>query len=145
MIEDGVTVPPKAGDTGRMRATRRHRPLRRTFVDAPTGVDLATLAAQAVYVGSPEHKTFPSFAGPPQPRADASKCDPKLADPAELTTWLREAMTAGNIGAPWEGLYPRYVWYRRADVVYEGRLVNQELGQYKGYPLATEQWPEELR
>lgn len=103
---------------------------------------MATLAA---YVGSPEHKTYPSFAGPAQPRADASKCDPKLADPEELTVWLREAIEAGTVGAPWEGTFPRYVWSRRGDVVYEGRLVNQELGQYKGYPLEVEQWPEELR
>ncbi len=96
-------------------------------------------------MGSPEHKTYPSFAGPPQPRADASKCDSKLADQTELTTWLREAMGAGNVGTPWEGDFPRYVWSRRGDVVYEGRLVNQELGQYKGYPLELDQWPEELK
>jgi hypothetical protein len=27
-------------------------------------------------------------------------------------------------------------------VVYEGRLVNQELGQYKGYPLEASEEPE---
>jgi hypothetical protein len=108
-------------------------------------VDLGNLSSDASYVGSPEHKTYPSFAGPPHARADASKCDPKLADQTELTAWLRQAMRAGNVGAPWEGRYPRYVWYRHGDVVYEGRLVNRELGQYKGYPLDTEEWPEELR
>ncbi len=54
-------------------------------------------------------------------------------------------MRVGNIGAPWEGRYPRYVWYRHGDVVYEGRLVNQELGQYKGYPIQPSEWPEGLR
>jgi hypothetical protein len=29
-------------------------------------------------------------------------------------------------------------------VFYEARLVNQELGQYKGYPLDPDEWPEKL-
>jgi hypothetical protein len=128
-----------------MRAPRRHRPLRRSIASPPSGVDLALLARNARYVGSSEHKAFPSFAGPPRLRADASKCDPNLADPDELTAWLREAIVAGNVGAPWEGNYPRYVWHRQSDVVYEGRLVNQELGQYKGYPLESDQYPEGLK
>src|SRR6266516_5596381 len=66
--------------TGIMRAPRRRRPLRRSFVNAPRGVDLAVLAQRASYVGSSEHKTYPSFAGQPRLRADASKCDPKRAE-----------------------------------------------------------------
>mgnify|MGYP006915952220 FL=1 len=27
------------------------------------------------------------------------------------------------------------------DVVYEGRLINRTLGEYKGYPLASDEWP----
>jgi hypothetical protein len=53
-------------------------------------------------------------------------------------------MAAGRIGAPWEGDFPRYVWHRRDDVVYEARLVNQEVGEYKGYPLEPGEWPEGL-
>lgn len=108
----------------------------------PQGADLAQLADRASYVGSSEHKSFPSFAGPYNPRADASKCDPALADPAELTQWLREAIRAGQVSELWEGDFPRYVWCRQGEVVYEGRLVNQELGQYKGYPLEASEEPE---
>lgn len=105
-------------------------------------MDLAGIAAAARYVGSGEHKTAPSLAGPPRPRADASKCDPKLADPEELTAWLSKAVELGNIGAPFEGVgFPRYAWSRQGDVVYEARLVNPGLGQYKGYPLRPEEWP----
>jgi hypothetical protein len=100
------------------------------------------LADRATYVGSSEHKKFPSFAGPFNPRADASKCDPSLADPEELTRWLREAMRAGQVSELWEGDFPRYVWCRQGDVLYEGRLVNQERGQYKGYPLEAGEEPE---
>jgi hypothetical protein len=108
----------------------------------PVGVDLVSLAARVSYVGSPEHKTFPSFAGPPRPRADATKCDPTMADRDVLTAWLRQAVADGHIGEPWEGDFPRYVWHLQDGVMYEGRLVNQELGQYKGWPLDPDQWPE---
>jgi len=122
-----------------MRATKRRHPLRRRVVAPPTGVDLALLAERASYVGSSEHKTFPSFAGPFNPRADASKCDPHLADPEELTRWLREAIRAGHTGELWEGDFPRYAWCRRGDVTYEARLCNPGLGQYKGYPLEIDE------
>lgn len=56
-----------------------------------------------------------------------------------------KAIELGNVGAPFEGSgFPRYVWCRQGDSVYEARLVNQELGQYKGYPLKAEEWPGEL-
>lgn len=110
----------------------------------PEGVSLDALAARASYVGSSEHKSFPSFAGPPRLRADASKCDPAFTDADEITGWLRTAIQAGRIGAPWEGDFPRYVWHRLNEVTYEARLVNQELGQYKGYPLQPSELPEGL-
>jgi hypothetical protein len=106
-----------------MRAPKRRRPLRRTLLAPPDGTSLSDLAQRVSYVGSGEHKSYPSFAGPPKLRADASKCDPKFADPAE---------------------FPRYAWHRLDNVIYEARLVNQELGQYKGYPLDPDEWPERL-
>lgn len=126
--------------TGSMRAPKRRRPLRRTYAAPPSGVDLAELAGRVRYVGSSEHKTSPSFAGPPHPRADASKCDPKLTDAEVLTTWLRAAVAAGRIGAPWEGDFPRYAWGTIDGVHYEGRLVNRDQGSYKGYPLTILEW-----
>lgn len=113
--------------------------MRRRIVAASRGVDLVQLAERVSYVGSSEYKTFRSFAGPFNPRADASKCDPKLADRDELTRWLREAITDGHTGELWEGDFPRYVWCRRDGVTYEARLSNPELGQYKGYPLRPDE------
>ncbi|MFC0864490.1 hypothetical protein ACFHYQ_19545 [Sphaerimonospora cavernae] len=107
-------------------------------------MSLADLADRASYVGSGEHKSYPSFAGRPRLRADASKCDPKFNDANEITGFLRQAIAAGNVGAPWEGDFPRYAWHTLDDVIYEARLVNQELGQYKGYPLKRSEWPESL-
>lgn len=34
--------------------------------------------------------------------------------------------------------------YQEGGVVYEARLVNRELGEYKGYPLNETEWPEGL-
>jgi hypothetical protein len=130
------------GHNHSMRAAKRRRPQRRVRADPPVGVSLSDLALQVSYVGSGEHKSYPSFAGPPKLRADASKCDPRLADRDELTSWLREAFVAGTVGAPWEGEFPRYAWLRREHVVYEARLVNSALGQYKGYPLEAREEPE---
>jgi len=74
--------------------------------------------------------------------SDASICERSLAsDQAKAQSWLGEAMRRGAVGERWEGDFPRYVWYKDADTVYEGRLVNRELGWYKGYPLARDEWP----
>jgi hypothetical protein len=124
-----------------MRASRRHRPQRRAIAQVPAGTDLGALSQRASYVGSPEHKSFQSFAGPARLRADASKCDPSLADAEELTAWLRDAIRLGQVSALWEGDFPRYVWCRQEGTAYEGRLLNQELGHYKGYPLEPGEEP----
>jgi hypothetical protein len=126
-----------------MRSSRRKRPLLRIIAPSPAGINLERVAGQALYVGSPEHKDTPSFAGHPRPRSDASICDRGLAqEQAEVTRWLRGAIERGHVSAYWEGEFPRYVWYKRGDTVYEGRLVNRETGWYKGYPLEVDEGPE---
>jgi hypothetical protein len=62
----------------------------------------------------------------------------------KLTRWLRKAIRLGAVGAPIEGSFPRYVWYKDGDQVYEGRLVNRTSGEYKGYQLRREEWPDGL-
>lgn len=123
-----------------MRAPKRRRPLRRERVELPVGTDVGKLAGRVSYVGSPEHKDFPSFAGAPYLRTDASRCDPGLRDPGELAEWVREGLLAGDIGGPIEGDFPRYVWARRDGQPYEARLSNSGLGQYKGYPITEDEW-----
>ena len=105
-------------------------------------VDLETAAGRAKFIGSPEHKNGPSFAGQPRPRADASICDPQFLDrQMEVTRWLRQAIRDGIVSELAEGDFPRYVWHREGDVVYEARLVNAGSGEYKGYPLKPEEVP----
>lgn len=125
-----------------MRAPRRRREMRRV-PRVPDDVDLVGLAASVSYTGSPEHKDMPSFAGHPRPRADASICPRELTrDPARIGAWLGEAMRKGAVGGIWEGDFPRYAWYKEGEQVYEARLVNRGKGEYKGYPLGPDEWPD---
>ena len=107
--------------------------------------DLESVAARATYIGSRDHKNIPSYAGPPGLRRDASRCPSEPSKDLErVVGWLRDGIRQGFTGGPWEGQspgFPRYVWYKDGATVYEGRLVNRELGQYKGYPLERSEWP----
>ena len=107
----------------------------------PPDIDLDSLANRVTYVGSPEHKDIPSFAGRPHPRADASLCPREIRDVEVVTEWLRSAIRQGATGGLWEGGFPRYAWYKHEDTVFEGRLVNRGDGSYKGYPLEPREWP----
>ncbi len=110
----------------------------RTQADV-SGVDLTELSQLAHYQGSVEHKNYPSPAGPPALRSDATRC-PKY-DLDTIESWLREAMQKGSVGTPWEGRFPRYVWVTNTEGSFEGRLTNRDQGTYKGYPLLPEERP----
>lgn len=125
-----------------MRAPKRRRPPLRRIVPVPESTDLEEVASRVSYVGSPEHKDAPSFAGHPKPRSDATICDRRfigLQD--QLTAWIQESIRAGLVGGPWEGGFPRYVWCVRDGAVYEARLVNRGNGEYKGYQLQESECP----
>jgi hypothetical protein len=97
-------------------------------------------ASTAVYAGSPEHKL-------PGARSDATLCPSDLNGiQPELTTWVKEAIARGHVGGVIEGQFPRYIWYRSSDGRhFEGRLTNQALGHYKGYPIDALEFPSELK
>lgn len=115
--------------------------MRRERVDAPVGIDVGVLASRASYQGSAEHKDYLSAAGPRRLRSDATPCPVDIKDQAVLTAWLREAIAARQFGGPWEGDFPRYVWFRRSSRCFEARLSNREQGVYKGYPLKPDEIP----
>lgn len=52
-----------------------------------------------------------------------------------------EAVRDGSVSALFDGDYPRYVWKRVEGRVYEARLSNSGLGQYKGYPIEDHEAP----
>ena len=106
----------------------------------PDGIDLTQVAESCRYVGSPYHKDAPGFAGVPRGRRpSASLCPGDLADRRELVEqWLRDAVRSGRVGA-WDGGYPRYVWHREGDIVFEARHGSPGSGDYHGYPLQPSQ------
>ena len=119
---------------------QRDNPKARRVQRPPPGVDLVRVADSCRYVGSPDHKAAPSFAGTVRGRRpDASFCPGELADSRDrVEHWLREAMRAGRVGA-WDGGFPRYVWHREGDTVFEARQGSPGSGEYHGYPLEPEQ------
>lgn len=125
-----------------MRPPDRKRQPPRVIQPPPLGVDVAELAARVSYTGSPEHKNATTFAGRPRPRADATICDSSFADRLQqIQLWLRTAIRMQCFAGPWENGFPRYVWYKSGDTVFQGRLVNRVSGQYKGWQLSRDEWP----
>lgn len=119
----------------------------RRFGPPPGGINLTSLAARISYVGSPEHKDGPSFAGNPKPRSDATPCDQSLNGRLnDINQWLRRALQNGQFSELWDKeRFPRYIWHREGDAVYEARLVNAGNGEYKGYQLQPDEWPEDFQ
>lgn len=107
----------------------------REVLPPPGGIDLDQVAESCRYVGSPYHKDRPGFAGMPVRRPDASLCPSELADCRDLVEqWLRAAVLGGRTGK-WEGGFPRYVWHREGDIVFEAKQGSPGSGDYHGYPL----------
>ena len=93
-----TVVLPSPEERKDMKAHRRKRPLVRAFADEPDPDMLASAAGAVEYVGSPEHKTYPSFAGRPRPRFTGSLCDPAFKNmQTTLTEWLRQAIANGQV------------------------------------------------
>ena len=115
---------------------QRGNPKARKVQAPPGGVDLKQVAESCRYVGSPYHKDVPGFAGTPRVRRPAaSLCPRDLAQQRDLVErWLRDAVRAGRVRA-WDGGYPRCVWHREHDVVFEARQGSPGSGEYHGYPL----------
>jgi hypothetical protein len=120
-------------------AFQRNNPKVRRVREPPPGVDLAVVAESCCYVGSPYHKDRPGFAGMPHGRRpDASICPGHLASRRRLVQgWLREAIRNGQVGT-WNGGYPKYVWFRDGETVYEARQGSPGSAKYHGYPLQPE-------
>ena len=121
---------------------RHRRPRHRTIGpwpdDKPPPEEIADRAS---YVGSAEHKTYPSPAGHPALRSDASRCEARYTDFEEITRVLREAIRRRCIGQIFEGDFPKYAWGWLDEQLYEARLVNRSRGTYKGYPLEEIEMP----
>lgn len=122
-----------------MRSPGRKRPRRSDRLVPTSEHDLEKMAQEASYIVSTEHKTHLTGAGPGRLRSDASKC-PKELQLEQVTDWLKMAIRKGDISATLD-LFPEYVWIRIEGQVFEARLSNSVLGQYKGYPILDNEAP----
>lgn len=123
---------------------RHRRPRQRAIgpwsEDKPTAEEVAPRVS---YVGSAEHKSYPSPAGHPSLRSDASRCDPRYTEFEPITDVLREGVRRRCTSAVFEGDFPKYVWGWLDGQLYEARLVNRGQGTYKGYPLEEVETPKD--
>lgn len=101
-----------------------------------------TLMSSVRYVGSAEHKDYPSFAGNPGLRSDASRCDPDITK-EQAEEALKKAIKSGCVSPQSEGNFPRYVWGRLSGRLYQARLINREQGFYKAWPIEEIEGPED--
>lgn len=105
---------------------------------------LAEVAAKVRYLGSAEHKSYPTAAtgGPGLRHAEAGEKDASLCPYYPDERWpdieaaLQAAIRAGCVGVPEQG-FPRKVWGYFEGQLHEARQTNPGYGQYKGYPAAT--------
>jgi len=129
-----------------MRTPGRTRPQPKALAAPLEARELQGWAEDVTYIGSPEHKTYPSFAGRPVLRSDATPCPREFNDAKSICAWLRDAILRGNVSAYRDqGTYPRYVWDLLNGQWFEARLVNATSGSYKGYPVTEDNIPRELR
>lgn len=121
----------------------RHRRERKREISAwPAGKPGPNdVADRASYVGSAEHKSYPSPAGHPALRSDASRCDPRYTDFRAITRVVRQAIQRRCTSAIFEGDFPKYVWGWLDGQLYEARLINRQQGTYKAYPLEHAEAP----
>lgn len=119
----------------------RHRRTRRRAIGVWNGDDSpAATADRARYVGSPEHKSHPSPAGPPALRSDATPCDPEIKQ-GDVNATLQEAIRRQCTSAAFQQGFPKYVWGWLHGSLYEARHIGGEAGTYKGYRLEEAEHP----
>lgn len=123
-----------------MKTPNRKRPRKDQRLAPGPKTDLSAMAEKIDYVISTEHKDYLTSAGPGNLRSDATRC-PRGLDFDEVREWLKDAFRAGSVSAALDGEYPRYAWRRVGAQVYEARLSNAGLGQYKGYPIKDDEAP----
>ena len=134
-----VTTRHVHGDARRDKV--RHKRRKRHAIDSrPSGENTERVARAARYVGSAEHKAYPSTAGPPALRSDATPCDPSLSFD-EIRAALVEGIRRGCVSAVTEQGFPKYVWGWLDGDLYEARHVNGPAGTYKGYRLLESEYP----
>ena len=95
-------------------------------------------------MGSPEHKRYPSSAGSPKLRSDATPCDPNI-EMADINATLQEAIKRRCTSEQFEQGFPKYAWGWLDGDLYEARHINGPAGTYKGYCLQKVEYPRDAK
>ncbi|SRR5258708_1073344 len=137
----------RGGRTLGIRRPRRghppHRGKQKQVHPSATAVELARAAAACVYSGSPYHCRR-SKGQPPVARAKPASICPRPWSDEEATQALRAAMQRGSVSEAWEDGFPRYVWHRDGNILYEARHIRGPLGSFYAYPIENFQAPRGL-
>ncbi len=117
-----------------------------------TPAELAVLAERAVYAGSAEHKLVRWWGGLPmgrqlpgggvgRPGKETTTICPlaKKSDQVRATGWVKAAIRDGQCRFhESDRNFPKKVWYEAEGKIWMGLLVNDGLGEYKGWPICRE-------
>lgn len=125
-----------------MAPTRRftHRKAKRISGWPASAAPKGGVAARAKYVGSPEHKDYPSSAGAAALKSDNARCA-VYKDFRPLVQALRDAIISECVSEQFEAGFPRFVWSRFDGKMYEARHIGGNPGQYKAYEIGPENYP----
>ena len=111
---------------------------------APSADKLAYAAANAFYRPSEYH--CPGVGGRRLKfRPKPSSICPRGWGDDEATDAIREAIRRGNVSENWEDSFPRYVWHRDGEVLYEARHTRGPSGSFHAFPIEEIQAPRGLR
>jgi hypothetical protein len=99
-------------------------------------------ASEAVFSrgDSDYHCEGPGGRKPKRRRKYSSVCPKKWSETA-ATKALRKALAAGQVSPVWENGFPRHVWHRDGDTVYEARHTRGPHGTYHAYPIEKDGIP----
>lgn len=118
-----------------------HRP---NVIDPPPDRDYEEIASDVQYTGSDYHKPYKPTSRPKASRT--TPCPPKFKGKEDmLTGWVAAAIRKGAVSGNFQGDYPREIWYKAGDGrVYKGRITNHVQGEYHGFPIPEEEWPQKI-
>lgn len=119
-----------------------HSGRRPNVIDPPPDKDYREIASDVRYRGSDYHKRHK----PAGRDHRTTFCPPRLNGKQDmLSEWVAEAIRKGAISGNFRGDYPSEIWYMTEDgKVYKGRITNQGLGEYHGFPIPKEEWPQKI-
>lgn len=128
---------------GIKRPARPYRGKQKRVHPAPDAAMLERAAKVAAYGENPYHCSRPGGQAPIIRAKPASHC-PRWWSDAEATKTLREAIAEGRVSETWEEGFPRHVWHRDGDVLYEARHTRGPVGSFHAYPIENSQAPHGL-